>query len=168
MQDAILSSLKIAGILTIAIAAPNLVQLLKRQLTNRSIQGASERLAQKGFIAWQHIDGKRFMQLTAKGEAYINARTMSIAKPKHWDGKWRIVIFDIAEPRRRHRTQLRRTLIALGFKRLQDSVWVFPYDCEELITLLKTEYGLGKEVLYIIADSIERDWEIIDHFKLRD
>ena len=36
-----------------------------------------------------------------------------------WDGKWRVLIFDINE-RRRLRTQLRRLLDGVGFVRLQD------------------------------------------------
>ncbi len=166
LQDAILTSLEVAGVLAIALVAPNVVQLLKKRYTTRSIQSASQRLIQKGYIAWDDSKGKRRLQLTSKGRMHLSNDRLKVKIPKRWDGKWRLVIFDIAEPRRRYRTLLRQTLEEIGFERLQDSVWVFPYDCEELITLLKADYGLGKEVLYIIADTIERDSVIRSRFKL--
>ena len=68
-----------------------------------------------------------------------------------------MLVFDIPERRRAVRTKIRAALISLGFVRLQDSVWVYPYDCEDLITLLKTDFKVGKDVLYVIADRIEFD-----------
>ena len=61
------------------------------------------------------------------------------------------------EKRRKTRDRLREIMERTGFVRLQDSVWVYPYDCEDLITLLKTDFKVGKDVLYVIADRIEFD-----------
>jgi DNA-binding transcriptional regulator PaaX len=123
---------------------------------------------ESGHLRYVTRSGRRFFELTVSGRRHLDRRrTLVIKRPKKWDGKWRIVSFDIAQARRFARTQLRHTLQEIGFERLQDSVWVFPYDCEELITLLKADYGLGKEVLYIIADSIENDRALRGRFKLR-
>ena len=75
-------------------------------------------------------------------------------------------MFDIPEKRRGVRTAVRRTLQALDFRRLQDSVWVHPHDCEDLITLLKVDFSIGKDLLYIIADTIEYDAPLRRHFGL--
>jgi hypothetical protein len=56
--------------------------------------------------------------------------------------------------------------VEAGFVRLQDSVWVYPYDCEDIITLLKAEYRIGDDMRYMIVDSIERDSALRRHFKL--
>lgn len=53
-----------------------------------------------------------------------------------------------------------------GFLRIQDSVWLSPYDCEELIALVKAELRLGKDVLYAIVEEIENDGWIKKHFNL--
>lgn len=45
-----------------------------------------------------------------------------------WDGKWRIIVFDVLENRRQIRDLLRNRLKWLGFKELQKSVWIFPYN----------------------------------------
>ena len=54
----------------------------------------------------------------------------------------------------------------IGFVRLQDSVWVYPYDCEDFIALLKAELKIGRDVLYAIVDTIEHDKNLRQHFNL--
>ncbi|KKW41875.1 MAG: hypothetical protein UY91_C0010G0002 [Parcubacteria group bacterium GW2011_GWB1_55_9] len=54
----------------------------------------------------------------------------------------------------------------VGFVRMQDSVWVYPHDCEDFIALLKMELKIGKDVLYAIADTIEYDKPLRIHFAL--
>ncbi len=48
---------------------------------------------------------------------------------------------------------------SFGFVKLQESVWVYPYECERVIALLKAQYKMGKELVYIVAGEIENnDW----------
>ncbi|KKU67532.1 MAG: hypothetical protein UX89_C0014G0002 [Parcubacteria group bacterium GW2011_GWA2_47_16] len=112
---------------------------------------------------------KGLLRLTPKGETklrQLKLREYKIKKPKRWDNKWRVLTFDIREERRATRDKIRRTLTVIGFIRLQDSVWVYPYDCENLTTLLKADFKIGKDVLYIIADSIENDSWLRKQFSL--
>ena len=74
-----------------------------------------------------------------------------------WDGKWRVVIFDVHEKQRKKRDRLRAELATVGFRRLQDSVWIYPFDCEEMLALLKLDVKLGRDVLYFITDKMEGD-----------
>ncbi len=83
-----------------------------------------------------------------------------------WDGLWRVVAFDIKEVRRGDRDLFRRELRNLDFYLLQQSVWVTPYPCEELIHLLKAEFGLQKQIVYMIVQVIEDDQELRKHFRL--
>ena len=53
-----------------------------------------------------------------------------------------------------------------GLLRLQDSVWVYPYDCEDIVTLLKTDFGIGKHLLYLIVDELENDKNLREDFNL--
>ncbi len=55
----------------------------------------------------------------------------------------------------------------LGFARLQDSVWVYPYDCEDLMALLKADLKIGMAVLYMIVEHIENDKHLRAHFSLK-
>lgn len=76
------------------------------------------------------------------------------------------MIFDIPERKRKIRDQIRTLFKLAGFYLLQDSVWVYPYDCEDILTLLKSELGVGKDVLYLIVDELENDKHLRNFFDL--
>lgn len=146
-----------------------LKELKSGKTRNRSaettISSARRRLIKRGLIEWQ--DGK--LRLTGDGEKkfrMFDSANLRGEKSKRWDKKWRILIFDIREERKSLREKVRRTLISIGFKRLQDSVWVFPHDCEDLVVLLKADFHIGKDLLYIIADEIENDGWLRKEFGL--
>ena len=54
-----------------------------------------------------------------------------------------------------------------GFVRLQDSVWVFPYDCEDFVSLVKAELKIGSAILYMVVEHIENDKHLRAHFGLK-
>lgn len=87
-------------------------------------------------------------------------------RPRRWDRRWRVVLFDISERRRSIRDQLRSFMQEYGFVRLQDSAWIYPYDCEELIALAKADFRLGSAVLYMIVEQLENDRALRTHFQL--
>ncbi|MFA5773192.1 MAG: hypothetical protein WC908_00770 [Candidatus Paceibacterota bacterium] len=176
IQKIILSSIATAGILSVALLAPNALQVLKslgldkklknfRNDTNRSLS----RLLSSGLVVFIEENGKKYLKLTEKGKLKLirlEKYNFKFKKPRKWDKKWRIVIFDIPQKRRLQRDNLRFTLKQIGFIKLQHSVWVYPYDCEDLITLLKLDFKIGREILYIIADKIENDKILKECFKL--
>jgi len=92
---------------------------------------------------------------------------LEIAKQKKWDKKWRLVIFDIAQIKKIYREAFRGKLKDLGFRSLQKSVWVHPYECQVEIELLKDFFGLSdKELRLIVAQSIGIDEEFKKEFRL--
>jgi len=172
LQGIILETVATAGILGMALVAPNAIQTLRKsgfllKIRQKEIINLSlYRLVQNGLLA---RDNRGYLKLTPKGEEKLRQcelRDYKIAKPKKWDKKWRMLIFDVREERKVLRDKLRRTLVAIGFERLQYSVWVYPYDCEDLINLLKVDFKIGKDLLYIISDSIENDTWLKKHFNL--
>lgn len=165
MREAILASLAVAGTLTLAAMAPNTLSILGRtqkKWSAKNVTAAVFRLKDKGLVRIE--SGK--VRLTEAGERYLDTANLRVSKPKRWDKKWRVVIYDIPQPRHALRNRLRDSLVQIGFVRLQHSVWIFPYDCEELIALLKADYHVGKEVLYMIVDKIENDRSIRARFDL--
>jgi len=109
------------------------------------------------------------VRLTEKGNQELEKYTVesNILKPQKWDGKWRLVIFDIKETKKGIRDRVRRNLIRFGFEKLQNSVWVYPYECEDLIALLKVDCKIDKEVLYMESEKIQDDEWIKKKFGLR-
>lgn len=127
------------------------------------------RLVAKGLIRFEKRDGKRYACLTDVGKRVLDLemlRDKSKQKPKRWDNRWRVVIFDIPERRRKVRVSLRSFMGKYGFVRLQDSVWIYPYDCEELIALAKAKFRIGVDVLYMIVERLENDAHLRKQFGL--
>lgn len=174
VQKAVLYSLAAAGGLTLALLAPNAMQVLEqfgwvktKRRSRNTINRSVERLGRAGLIA---KDERGFITLTLKGQrrfAEFERMHYRLPTPKRWDEKWRLVSFDIKEQRKAVREQLRLTLQAAGFVLLQRSVWVYPYDCEDFLSLLKADYHIGAEVLYIVAEYIENDGWLRRHFRLQ-
>lgn len=76
---------------------------------------------------------------------------------KEWDKKWKIVIFDIPEKRRNARNSFRASLGNLGFKLLQNSIWINPFaDFDEIQDLVK-KMKIEKYVILILADKISNN-----------
>jgi DNA-binding transcriptional regulator PaaX len=91
---------------------------------------------------------------------------MKIATPKSWDGKWRIVMFDVPEYFRPARDAVRGHLQDLGFYEFQKSVFVYPYNCKNEIEYLIELYDVRKFVRFIIAESLDNELHIKHHFGL--
>ncbi len=173
VQKAVLYALAAAGGLAVAMVAPNALQVLEQLgwvKTKRShkdtISKSVDRLLRAGLVV---RSSNNFITLSAKGErrlSEIQRADYQLPSPKRWDGKWRIVSFDIKEKRKYVRALLRETLTAVGFVHLHHSVWVYPHDCEDFLSLLKADYHVGVEILYIIAEYIENDRWLRAHFRV--
>lgn len=171
LQKIILQSIVIAGIITVGLLSTNALGamvkmgIFPKRRQKEFIKNSRDRLVQKGFLVYKD----KQLSLTEKGKVLLvklELLDFRLKKPKRWDKKWRVLIFDISEKRKVLREKVRRTLMAIGFVRLQDSVWIYPYDCEDLVTLLKTDFKVGKDLLYMIVDSLEYDNSLREHFNL--
>lgn len=114
------------------------------------------RLSKQGFIEKQ--DGE--YTLSTEGKRWILKYTLAeltIPKPAKWDGRWRMVIYDVAGHQASLRNIFRSCLKRVGFIALQESVWLYPYPCEKEIHFLRDFCGMGENVIYIIAHKIEND-----------
>lgn len=126
---------------------------------NRSIRRLSkEKLIEEKKLA----DGSFKLVLTKNGK--IQARRLNLLgdsikfkKPKRWDGKWRIVLFDVPEKDRLFRAILREHLYNLKFKKLQHSVFVSPYPFEKPILELVALYSAEPFVRVITASKIDNE-----------
>jgi len=178
VRRAILGSLAVTGLLAVGLMAPNAIQILKeidpkgrrlKRYLGKTLNRARDNLLDQGYMEFVNTPvGKKF-RLTDNGRKYLiklEGKEYKLEKPKKWDGHFRIVTFDIREPRKYTREKLRMVLKQIGFYPLQRSVWVYPYDCEELITMLKADFKIGSDVLYVIANHIEFDKPIREYFNL--
>lgn len=167
----ILGSVALAGGLAVLLVAPNVLYamdklgMVPRKRQSEYIATARKRLKRQGLLVER--DGR--LSITEKGIAVLRSLSSSLMRkrsPKHWDKKWRMLVFDIAEKRRPARVRLRRELHSAGFIQVQKSVWLYPYPCEEFVALLKADLRIGRDVLYLIIDAMEGDAPYRAHFGL--
>ena len=174
VQHAVLAAIALTGLLAWTAVAPNTLQLLQylpkeKYNFHHRAKTAAGRLVAKGYAAWVEKDGKKYLRVTPAGRkvfAFEQAKVVLKNQKKKWDGRWRMIVFDVPERRRRIRVRLCTVMREIGFARLQDSVWVYPYDCEDFVALLKAELKIGNDVLYAIADTIEHDKGLQQQFNL--
>lgn len=175
LQQAMLAAVVLGGVVLVAATIPNAAQLLKffpgfkkGAKFNYKTKSVLGRLADKGYVEFIEENGKRRARITEKGEQMLQFETekVAMAKKRRWDRRWRIVIFDIPERRKNVRTNIRRFMQEYGFVRLQDSVWIYPHDCEDLIALAKANFRIGADMLYMIVERLENDKHLREHFAL--
>jgi len=114
-------------------------------------------------------DGSITIILTQKGKLKAlnyHFENMIVEKTK-WDGRWRLVMFDVPEKISLGRKALREKLKKLGFCELQKSVWIFPYECKNEIDFIIEFFGLRKYVRFGILEFIDNEAHLKKIFKLR-
>ncbi len=142
----------------------------------RSLYKAAERLRKKGLVAKQRKETKIFLRLTDKGKKLLQQhRSTSLRSPRRWDGKWRLVFFDVPEKRGDARRYLRDYLKNLGFGKIQRSVWLSPYQFSKHIDHFARKLGLTDCLIQVTVDkfrNLDNDtlvklcWDIEEtHFK---
>ncbi len=176
MVKDILYWLLVAGTVYVAAGSPFFIRNLVRdhkkwkKYPRKKVYDTFYRLKRQGLIKVEMRGAQTYIELTDKGKnkaGYFQINDLKIKKPKSWDKKWRIVIFDIAEFKKLHRESFRGKIKELGFCQLQKSVWVYPFDCRAEIELLREFFGLSKNDLRIIvAQDIEGDEELKKIFKV--
>ena len=112
-------------------------------------------------------NGCLFYKINNKGKEKIKKfvfNELKIKKSNTWDGKWRLVIFDIPERHRKNRNALRNKLIDLGFYQCQKSAWIHPFDCVNEIEFTKDILNIKPFVKLFIVDEMD-DGKVLYHFK---
>jgi CRISPR-associated endonuclease Cas2 len=108
----------------------------------------------------------QFVKLTKKGQLQTLLMKAVIQKPQKWDGKWRMIIYDIPEDSRKHRYLFRKLLKQNGFYQFQQSVFINPYPLnKEAITYLQ-QTGLDKYIRIVRVDQLDREEDLKKYFGL--
>lgn len=172
----ILTYLIIAGAISIAATSPyfltRLIKLISKEQKHKKdyqkFRGAFYYLKSKGLITVEKNKHDIVIYPTDKGAKLMKKYQileMEIDRPKRWDGKIRVVAFDIPNAQRMKRNAFRYKLKELGFYSSQKSVWLHPFDCRKEIQILKEFFGLNnKQVYFFIAEKIE-DTQLLEKIK---
>jgi DNA-binding transcriptional regulator PaaX len=139
---------------------------IDRRSVNRSLQRLSE---QKLVEERESSDGSFRLVLTEEGKRQAKrldlfGQSIRFRKPKKWDKKWRVVMFDIPEKSRTFRDILREHLREMEFYRLQKSVFVSPYPYEKPLAELTDLYGADPYVRILTVSWIDNEKFLKRHF----
>jgi len=137
-------------------------KILKNRYEGKIGQALSN-LDHQGYLEVVERKGQRMIRLTCKG--WLKGWRPRIRHT--WDGRWRLVAFDIEEIRRSTRDGFRKKLRMLKFKPMQKSLWISPYDVSEHIEKLIDMLDLVENVDYFIADAITNESKFISMFNLK-
>jgi phenylacetic acid degradation operon negative regulatory protein len=175
IAKAILKGMAISGMVAGVIVFPGLAHLFKfldeRGRSNRaSNRRAYYGLKQRGMIKVKKGPKRIELILTEKGRRRLKEYKLEdthVLKKSHWDGWWRIVMFDIPETSRNKRDLIRMKLVQEGFLLVQKSVFINPYPCGELVGVLRAHYKLDPGQLYVFkAKVIEGEKDLRKRFSL--
>ena len=123
-------------------------------LKKASVAQALKRLRENGLVDFID-DEKLLVRLTDQGREKAVLAKIKLGDQK-WDGKWRLVIFDIPEKRRTVRDLLRSKLKQWDFIHLQQSVWASKKDCTKVLRDFVKSVGIEDWVMVIESDNLGR------------
>ena len=105
------------------------------------------------------------VKITDKGKnKLLNFDIEEIKLNEKTDGKWRIIVYDISNRRRFQRDIFRDTLKRLKFYRLQESVYLTPFICEDEIEYLRQAFQIGDEVQILTVSKLENEKAYREYF----
>ena len=122
-----------------------------------SIKRTLSRAQEKGWIKRITDERKVYLALTKLGEKKLNSYSIKLnlkEKKKPWDGKYRLVMFDIPESNRLLRNELRRSLKKFDFVGWQQSVWVTKEDSTAELRKFVKDNNLEDYILVVETDKL--------------
>lgn len=174
----ILLILGVMGFVSLAILMPGLPKVLtpfmKKQYRKwghfnpRRLRAEIKRMQKTGLLEEVEERGERIYKLTEKGKTKsfkYKLEEMSLNRDK-WDGRWRIVAYDIPKEKKNQAEAFRNLLKKMNFYQLQKSVWLTPYSCSKEIEFLKNLYFLNDNVTVLTVNGLEGEQAYKNYFGL--
>jgi DNA-binding transcriptional regulator PaaX len=132
------------------IAADEFLRDVNYKVIKNAIQTARKR-------GWVRVVRNAPPEITKEGMQRLTSRLPRYDKKRVWDGRMHIVTYDIPEAHKHDRELLRGYLRTIRCGRLQDSVWVTPYNPIDLVRTFAQSHDLHGT---IIASDMGKDGSI--------
>jgi len=146
--------LVVSVISPLALGAFAAAYVASRKVHKHQVANTFYYLERKGYVQFDRKKGNITISLTRMGDLRLQRYRMNVytvPTQKKWDGKWRMVFFDIPAEKKVKRDALRSHLKRLRFHKFQKSVWVHPYPCEREIVFIKDYLKIPDRELQIIT-----------------
>lgn len=133
------------------------------KVSRQAFYNSVHRLKDSGYLTEIEENGEKRFRSTLKGKAKI-WRFLNV--DQKWDNKWRIVIFDIPETKKEMRNFFRKKLYELGYRKLQESVWINPNNIADEIEYLIELCEAKPYVHYLLVEELDNKEVLMKLFKL--
>ncbi|MDO8594855.1 MAG: hypothetical protein Q7R93_05100 [bacterium] len=141
------------------------------EITRQTAERAIDSLYESRLVeAKKNADGTYTLILSDNGKKRsltYRIHRMKITPPDIWNKKWWIALYDIPENEREARNAFRDHLKRLGFRKLQHSAGIYPFECKNEIEFIAEALDIRKYVRLIEADHIDNEWHWKHLFKLK-
>jgi len=135
-----------------------------KNISHKSYRETIWKLQHKNYLEIVEKNNKKFLKLTEKGQLEKLLRKARIPRQSEWDGKWRVLMFDIPEKHREKRDFFRYLLKQNNYAMLQASVFINPYPLNpEALKYLK-KIGLMEFVRYMEVFMLDSDKDLMKKF----
>ena len=147
---------------------PNAPQMLKpllklhrnwNKIKRQRIYEAIGRLNKKRLVELDQRGNELYLKITENGKKLIknfDYDNIELSYDKKWDKKWRMIIFDIPEKKSKERRAFSVKLKDLGFYPLQESVFIYPYDCRDEIDFICNFLSIDNYVNYCTLETLDK------------
>jgi len=110
------------------------------------------------------------VEITRKGKKIVrefDIDSLKLKKQENWDGKWRVIAFDVPVSKNQNRRAFTEKIKELGFIMVQRSIWAYPFECYEELMMMRKFYGIEEYVSYFKAVEVEDEikWRGIFNLK---
>lgn len=178
---AVLALVGIGVFLVAAVAMPNLPLALKPFLKKNDeheawkrfnipyLKRTLRRLQKQKFVEISEEQGMQVVKITEAGRRRVlrfAIDEIAVEKPKVWDGRWRIVSYDIPKKLESLRNVFREYLRAWGFYPFHESLFLHAYPCGKQVAFLREYLGISEYVRILQVSKIENDKVFRDFFEV--
>lgn len=158
--------------LAISEIAKTIKEIKNLNVEEEKIKKSLKSLEQREIISLEEKNNNVFVRLKDKNNSLVIKYSIKALfdfkkKEKKWKGKWFIVFFDVPKIQNNKRDYLRLYLLKIGFIKYQQSVYIFPYECQKEVLLIKKVVEGAKYMKYIVAEKIENEDTIKQYFGLK-
>lgn len=118
-----------------------------------------KRMQNSKLVEIKEKEGIPIIKITDRGKQKLLKYKVDemVLDESNWDGKWRLIIYDVASTKRANSEMFRTMLNKLRFLKLQKSVYLTPFKCEDEIEYLRLLFEIGNEVQILKVGSLENE-----------
>lgn len=153
-----------AGMDGVTVKAPTAVEAILEIVPKQfrfpaDARAAVRELKRQGLLTTHSSGGVTKLSLTSKGLQRLQKITIDsigIQKPKTWDKKWRIILFDVPVRYNKQRHSFTNHLKEMGFVSFRRSAWIIPYPCFDQVKEIAEYYNVSRYLTMIEFSKIDQ------------